>query len=557
MDASLGRTDDEIIKLFFNLESREDVANILEVDMKTLIYWVYRIDDNNKYTKFTIDKRDGSKRVIKAPIGPLKIIQSKLNEILQLVYMQKGHFNAHGFIDGRSIITNARPHVGKKYVFNLDLKDFFPSINFGRVRGMFIKTLQIGNEAATTLAQISCANNYLPQGSPCSPIISNFICKRMDKQLSKLARENNCTYTRYADDITFSSDEIPINRKIAFEDNSGKIHVGNNLRKIIESNGFEINEKKVHLSNQFEHQEVTGLVVNEKMNVRHSYIKNLRSMLYKSLKDGPYDAAIEYMEKFAINVPSSIFVAKDDPDKKETIEKWFINIIRGKLLYLKMIRGEEDLIFLKYASMFNELWQDDIFDIDELFNHNVWVQKRVVVIDNIGPNDEQGTGFFLKDYGIITCKHVIDKIDFSCRIHNPYTCKTFTMLEESIISDYELDVAISNHNSMEYYFEIETNPNYNIGQNVKLIGYPQYMKGNDIDIRECKIVSSGNYFGEKLYIVDGDIFHGASGGPVLNNNNKVIGIIRAGIESMDEEDPRTDMKRGFIPIDALYKLEGR
>lgn len=557
MESELKRTDTEILELFYNLENRSDVANILEIDLKTLIYVLYRTDNKIKYKKFTIKKRDGTSRIIKAPVGSLKIIQSKLNKILQVVYKEKGRPNAHGFIDGKSILTNAKPHVGKKHIFNVDLEKFFPTINFGRVRGLFHKVFQIGIEAATTLAQISCYDD-LPQGSPCSPIISNLICRGLDASLFNLSRKHGCQYTRYADDLTFSSNKMFFPKEIGFIDDNGEPHIGIQLDRIISNNGFNVNRQKVRLANQFEHQEVTGLVVNEKINVRYSYIKNLRSMLYKSAHNGIYNAAIEYIDKFAINVPLRILKARNK-EQTETIEKWFIKVLWGKLLYLKMVRGNEDLVFLRYADMFNELIGEEFFEVDKYRDINKWLRKRVVVVGDIskGAHRGPGSGFFLEGYGLVTCHHVVEGKDDNVlcyKAYNPYERSQLDMLSEMIVSDAGLDVAIYKMESMEYCFEIEKNPDYSIGQIVKLVGYPLYNEGNSIDIRETKIACVSQYLGQVLYVVDGNIFHGASGGPVLNKENKVIGIIRAGLESMRDDDWVTTIQRGFIPIDFIDEL---
>src|SRR5205814_3311637 len=110
------------------------------------------------------------------------------------------------FIPARSILTNAKPHLRQKFVLNVDLKDFFPTINFGRVRGVLIaKPYCLLPHIATYIARICCRDNALPQGAPTSPIISNMICSRLDRQLLRLARQYRCVYTRYADDLTFST----------------------------------------------------------------------------------------------------------------------------------------------------------------------------------------------------------------------------------------------------------------------------------------------------------------------------------------------------------------
>jgi len=193
MNTKLTRSGETLKELFMSLKEPRDVANLLEVEYSRLIYHIHKYPESKKYTTFTISKRNGEVREIRSPISPIKILQKKLNVILQHVYTPKP--SVYSFIPNRSILDNAKQHLGRKYVFNLDLKDFFPSIHFGRVRGMFIgKPYNLPPSVATILAQICCWEGVLPQGAPTSPIISNMICARMDSELQKLARECRCTY---------------------------------------------------------------------------------------------------------------------------------------------------------------------------------------------------------------------------------------------------------------------------------------------------------------------------------------------------------------------------
>ncbi|MCB5100749.1 reverse transcriptase family protein, partial [Streptococcus mutans] len=177
----------------------------------------------------------------------------------------------------------------KKYLLNIDLKDYFDSFNFGRVRGFFVKDkdFQVTSEIATVIAQIACYQGKLPQGAPSSPIITNLITRILDYRIVKIAKKYRFTYTRYADDMTFST-----NREL----NSNKLRATKELEnflaeleRLIISSGFEINPKKTRLSNNMQRQEVTGLVVNKKINVKREYIKNTRAMAFKLYKDGTFE----------------------------------------------------------------------------------------------------------------------------------------------------------------------------------------------------------------------------------------------------------------------------
>lgn len=241
-----------------------------------LSFILYKKDSASKYTQFDIPKRYGGTRRIYAPLPELKLIQRRLSEILQDCVEEINKANglddriSHGFTRKRSIITNAKEHRHRKYVFNVDLRDFFGSINFGRVRGFFIKNknFSLHADVATVLAQIACHENSLPQGSPCSPVISNLIGHVLDIHLVRLASHNGCTYSRYADDLTFSSSKPEFPASIA-ERIAGDEHnwsPGKELARLVKKSGFEMNPLKTRMQYRDSRQEVTGLVVNKNLN---------------------------------------------------------------------------------------------------------------------------------------------------------------------------------------------------------------------------------------------------------------------------------------------------
>jgi RNA-directed DNA polymerase len=203
MVIQLTASDEELIERFFSLEKREDVATLLELSSyRFLEYYLFVLPFEERYRRFEIPKRHGNaNRIILEPVPNLKIIQQKLLQVLRLAYRPKP--SVHGFVEGRSIVTNAQLHVKRNYVLNLDLENFFPSIHFGRVHGMFMAyPYNFNAEVATILAQICSLRWTLPQGAPTSPVISNMLCAKMDSQLQRLAKENRCYYTRFADDLT-------------------------------------------------------------------------------------------------------------------------------------------------------------------------------------------------------------------------------------------------------------------------------------------------------------------------------------------------------------------
>ncbi|MDZ4298935.1 MAG: reverse transcriptase domain-containing protein, partial [Moraxellaceae bacterium] len=184
--------------------SPSDLAYLLGTSLAKLSYVIYGIKVEKLYHKFEVPKKNGGVRIINAPDPQLKILQARLKNILESIY--RPHPAATAFIRERGIVFNARKHVKKQVVFNIDLKDFYHQINFGRVRGLLISPpYSLKKETATLIAGLCCTDNVLPQGAPTSPIVSNMICRRLDRELSLLAKNNYFYYTRYADDITFSS----------------------------------------------------------------------------------------------------------------------------------------------------------------------------------------------------------------------------------------------------------------------------------------------------------------------------------------------------------------
>jgi len=284
--------------------SLKDVADLLEVKVAMLSFILYKKPKVSLYSKFDIPKRHGGIREIWAPEYHLKLIQHRLAELLQdcveEINALDGKENdsdhlgvAHGFKRKRTIMTNARAHVTRRYVFNVDIHDFFGTINFGRVRGFFLKEKHflLNPAVATVLAQIACHENKLPQGSPCSPVISNLIGHALDMLLVRLAHSTGCTYTRYADDLTFSTNKLAFPARVAMEvaGKGDEWVTGSGLERLIAKSGFSLNEKKTRMQYKDSRQEVTGLSVNRKVNVTATYRYRVRAMVDSLLKTGGFE----------------------------------------------------------------------------------------------------------------------------------------------------------------------------------------------------------------------------------------------------------------------------
>jgi RNA-directed DNA polymerase len=358
-----------IKKAFANMQSKQDLLELMNYckrivyGKKSFPFLLSQLTYNAnygpapaKYHQFNIRKKSGDLRVLHAPNPGLKSIQKCLNLVFQTVYEPIVH--ATGFIPGRSILTNAKAHVGKHYVYNLDLKDFFSSIDQARVWGRLkqqpfeLSASPARQELANIIASLSSypfdverkdkdgewkliKKSVLPQGAPTSPVLSNIICQQLDYYLSRVARRFGLTYTRFADDISFSSMHNVYQRDGEFV---------NELNRIVLAQNFEIKASKTRLQKSDYRQLVTGIVVNKHPNVKPKYLKDIRMWLYLWKIYGYQKAnklfKTEYRRKTG-NKPE--FVAP------------LLNTLRGKLNFLKMVKGETDPAYQKLWSKFENL----------------------------------------------------------------------------------------------------------------------------------------------------------------------------------------------------------
>jgi hypothetical protein len=473
---------DQIQTAFQKMQTKEDLLQLMN-EVKPLIYGEKTVPfqlkqltwysnpklAKKRYTEFKVKKKSGADRTIHAPVKGLKAIQKTLNFILQCVY--EPHQAATGFVCDKSIVDNAKLHVGSKYIYNIDLKDFFPSIDQARVwrclqltpfnlndknfiveeeiisevisfddilreynptqariinntsgdyfhliytiegkekyisikienaitlnglliedkvkeiisdyavycyktdGGNYMKLQHKNNfrmptrtilhsrlKIANILASLCCTEmeverkdkltgewifekrNVLPQGAPTSPVLTNVICQRLDFLLTAVANRFGLKYSRYADDITFSS------MHNVYQPESDFLK---ELHRIVADQGFHIKESKTRLQKEGYRQEVTGLLVNENVNVQKRYIKQLRMWLY-------------YWERYSYDRAYSFFLQQYVSDKGHNLKGKpdMANVIDGKLNYLKMVKGAENGMYLKLRERFDRLIKKQSF----------------------------------------------------------------------------------------------------------------------------------------------------------------------------------------------------
>ena len=307
---------------FLGLENAFDLSQLLYVEFTNFKHIIERAS----YREFTIPKAKGGRRTIESPNENLLFLQKQLNNYLQSVFYKIKPQEVYGFVQSvkdeqqpHTIITNAKNHIGKSYVLNIDLKDFFHSISAIKVRALFqAPPFNFENDLATCLALISCWNKRLPMGAPTSPVVSNLFCLGLDKQLIAVANKYKLVYTRYADDLTFSSDLLLSDDAIA------------GIKDVIVGNEFMINDRKYRFQSKYRQQTVTGVKVNQKPNVDRRYIRNIRAMLNDIKWNGLGKATIKHYK---------VKVA----DKK--LMNTFLFSIRGKVSFIGQVRGKDDFIY--------------------------------------------------------------------------------------------------------------------------------------------------------------------------------------------------------------------
>ena len=342
--------------------------------LKSMTYYANPKICKKRYTQFSIKKKSGGERIINAPVGGLKSILRSLNFVLQCVY--EPHKAAMGFVREKSIVDNAKKHIGQPYVLNLDIKDFFHSFDRNRVKLGFMRkpfNLRQEREPIAFLLASLCTHPFeidgkiktvLPQGSPTSPTITNILLQDLDRRLTGLSNRFGLRYTRYADDITFSAYyNIYKNEEFIKE-----------LKRIIEDDQkLVINPNKTRLQKSVYRQEVTGLIVNEKANVKRRYVKKIRQWLY-------------FWEKYGYDKAQQIFINDYIADKGHVLKGKpnLINVLDGKLEYMKMVKSKDDSTYLKLQKRFKKLTgkMDPIQDVISVWE-NQGIERAINLYDKI------------------------------------------------------------------------------------------------------------------------------------------------------------------------------
>lgn len=265
----------------FNLPIIESVNHLLslinfsENDEKRFLY--SENHNSNIYREIKIKKRTGGFRKIEIPCDKIMDVQTAINDVILSSFKMAN--SCCGYVKGKSIVSNAKPHVKAKVLLKFDVVDFFPSITLKQVVWQF-RYFGYGENVSRYLGYLCVNSSYnLPQGAPTSPMLSNLVCVRLDNRIESFCKKNNLIYSRYADDITISSKNLL--SKVTID------YIKRIINTILLDEGFKHNEKKFNVITQSSKMKVTGIVVNDKLSVDKKIIREL-------------DNSIRYISKFGL-----------------------------------------------------------------------------------------------------------------------------------------------------------------------------------------------------------------------------------------------------------------
>ncbi len=545
--------------------SPQGLACLLGTSYSRLTHTLYAIGTNQLYTNFEINKKSGKKREIKAPHPQLKHLQTRLNTHLEKLYDE--HPAATAFIKGRGIVYNANKHTKKAAVFNIDLKDFYGQIHFGRVRGMLMaKPYSLKPDTARIIAHICCVDRTIPQGAPTSPLISNMICNRLDKQLSHLAKRNRAFYTRYAEDITFSFRELSENEIYCSIDKD--ILPNGILIDIISKNGFSINGSKTRLQTYSERQVVTGLKVNRKVNVERRYIRTTRAMVY-SLVQGVEEANLKFVSKLDERYSSR--------KKKETPK--LEDVVSGRINFIGMVKGKESSVYQSLARKYNSLDIRYKLPLKPLsinrelesrlyfrsFEDRLQLEQCVWCVSFEGVRNleleqqlVQGTAFVLKGNRVITASHTFNKAGdpkycYLYRIKTPSETYKAILIKNCPVSDIAELKFDCEEVPTSSYLKVAPLKELHAGYQLSAVGFPQLHPGhNSVSIVPCNVINSFTKSTFKYVEVDGAFQGGISGGPVVNAYMQVVGMALLGLNVTKTDDEEIHLEGNNAFVSAEY-----
>lgn len=480
------------------------------LNLKGKEYRYISVNKFEQYKSIEIPKRSGGVRLISAPNSRLKFFQRRINLLLQPLYSERSC--VHGFVSEKSALTNAQEHLGRKHIVKIDLKDYFGQVSTKRVEGV-LRSIGLRSDVSRVIANLCTLRGSLPQGAPTSPTLANMVTFRLDRKLVDFSKTRRLRYSRYADDLVFSSYSRPRIIDKSIESDYAKLNLSDlddDLLAIFQHEGFELNEEKLYYCGRSSRRTVTGYTINERVNVPRRHVRRIRATLHNVKKNG-YDAEQRFFSQKTRSIKS------------------LSQSLRGQIEWIAFAKGRSDPVFRSYAEKYNKTFSHKIVvgpDLSKLADLSTWV------LETSRPNGDgsepQGTAFFLEGVGLVTAAHCVPdshKIEVF-RFDLPSSKFTVTVDKKSDL----LDLAILKHSIPQSEFlelqQAKREPN--IGEETILWGFPGYSAGHKLEERRGRVVSHPVKHAIPLICVDQKINQGNSGGPLLNSEREVVGIAHKG-----------------------------
>jgi len=513
-----------------------ELAKLLRTTYPNLCHTVYGIRPNNLYRTFYIPKKSGGQRLIASPQDKLVSLQYRLKPLLEKLYTP--HSAATAFIHGRGILVNARAHVGRALVFNIDLSDFYGNINFGRVRGLLrAPPYNLRHDTSQMIATICCYKGAIPQGAPTSPVLSNMVSRQLDRKLSLLAKKNHAFYTRYADDITFSFRNK--NYEGICQNINGVFKPTHEIISVVSSCGFILNSSKTRGEDSRSRQVVTGLKVNKKVNVDRRYIRTTKAMIHDL--------------SFDVEAANIKFLSLQSNKPSKRLE----NVVAGRINFIGMVKGLDSTVYQMLARKYNRLpiekkvpsRSTKLVETDKKFKELAaqdHLKKCVWVLDFEGvpgaTDYVQGTAFMIEGQKVLTCSHTFDKAGNPqlCsvhRIHEPGKRYFMKIVKRCPWRDLVELEFVEEQKGTFPSLEIYHRESFYQGYRLSLAGFPEHLPGHEhVTVLETSVTTHAVVSNVDLYEVDAEVAAGLSGGPVINDFNQVVGMaVRGRTVSVDIE----------------------
>jgi len=536
-----------IPKLYL-IKTKSELAAELGVPLSLLESRAFTARQSLLYHRSEQPKRDGSLREIFAPNWPLANIQRGIATLLGEIYRPSPR--ASGFVAQRGIKRNAEFHVGKKLILNFDLEDFFPSINMGRILfRLRAPPYHLSPVVSLMIAKLCTLNNSLPIGAPSSPVLSNIIASHLDGVLTTTARSHGSFYSRYADDITFSTNRGSFTHGIVHRDEGSATgwSAGADLVAAVSTAGFSINPRKTRVLGKSDQQSVCGVTVNEQLSVDRRLLRSIRGAIHAWATYGKADAEKVFHEKFN-------WRGSQD----------FETHLRGRLEYVKYISGPKRQSTFNLIDKYNHLPERALPDIHYEKVPSPYEQMQLgTCLIECESNEEmqwfQGSGIRLKDGRVLTNYHVTHHTGGAHGIIHVRLPENLGFPVEMQISklNKHFDACILEPTDLIWSNMISLHASdisfekVRVQDQISISGFPAYVEGNEPEVSYGHVTGFQKLDGVPFAKTTNPVYKGNSGGPMFNARHQIVGLATRGI---DAEEPNVTGSNGTLELFRIEKF---